>query len=122
MAAHRLAGKRGKLVLTITNDLYHGKSPSNFGRWFSVKMLWRTYPIADYIVTLTDHMRRDLCNDHGIAAQKLVTIPPSVDLDEIQERARATSALGSPHPWLSKSRPHDIPVLLHVGRISKQKD
>ncbi len=77
-------------------------------------MRW-LYPKADFIVVLTEFMRRELIATFRLYADNVVCIPNPIDLDFIQDKASVLFE----HPWFLPNRP---PIVMGIGRFSPQKD
>lgn len=115
LAARVLSGIRTRLVLTITNDLYHRASRDDRGQRFSVLVIRLLYAKADRVITLSQGMTDDLIQHEGLPAELLTVIPPPIDLQRIRALAREPVE----HPWLQSGGP---PVVLNVARVAEQKD
>ncbi len=93
-------------------------APSNFRKWrwrYLPKVVSRTYPGADAVVTVSSDVAEDLVTSIGLKKSSVTTIHNPVVDDGL--RARAQQALQ--HPWFA---PDTVPVILAVGRLTEQKD
>jgi glycosyltransferase involved in cell wall biosynthesis len=115
LAARLLSGISARLVLTITNDLYHRSSREDRGQRFSVLVIRVLYRLADRVITLSQGMTDDLIHKEGLPADLFAVIPPPIDLERIRSLAREPVD----HPWLQPDGP---PVVLNVARVAAQKD
>ena len=114
IAAHRRSRTRGRLVLTLTNALYHDGSRRNPYRWASLMLMRRFYGYADRVITLSRGMTNDLVRFEGLPAELFEVIPPPIDTKRIARLASESVD----HPWLQPGEP---PVVLNVGRLAAQK-
>ena len=114
LAASRLSLSPTRVVLTITNDLYHRASAQERGRKLSMFMIRRFYPLADKVITLSQAMTDDLVTKEGMPAELFEIIPPPIDIDRMDRLGREPVE----HPWLQPGQP---PVVLNVGRLAEQK-
>jgi glycosyltransferase involved in cell wall biosynthesis len=114
LASSRLALVPTRIVLTITNDLYHHGARRGRGRALSTFMVRHFYPFADKVITLSRAMTADLVRREGLPPDLFEMIPPPIDLERIQRLARDPID----HPWL---RPGQPPVVLNVARMAEQK-
>lgn len=106
----RLLSRSGtRLVVRVACALENVRG--HFRRW----LMGLLYPRADRVVALTDHMRRQLVAELRLPEERVVCIPNPVD----QERIRRKAIEPLEDPWLLEA---DEPLLLGVGRLSKEKD
>lgn len=92
----------------------HGRSKTIFGRVFLRLIKW-TYPKASAVVAVSESVRRDLITFVGLDRHKVHTIHNPIIHSNL-------SALGNDvisHPWFQSRQ---VPVILAVGRLSKEKD
>lgn len=114
LAASRLAFVSTRVVMTITNDLYHRGSAQDLGRALATLAIRRIYPSADKVITLSQAMTDDLVEKEGLPPDLFAIIPPPIDLERIGRLRRETVD----HPWLQPGQP---PVVLNVARLAVQK-
>lgn len=103
-----------RLMLTITNEIYHrmeGARDRKLGPW----LIKNLYARADKILTVSDGLKSDLAEMNGKLSAMAETIYPPMDV------AKIASSIDEPvdHPWFGA---RDVPVVLAVGRLCKQKD
>jgi glycosyltransferase involved in cell wall biosynthesis len=84
------------------------------------KALWNLpirlfYPMADEIVAVSKGVKSDLLQITGLPPEKISVIANPV----VSHRLYALAAAPSPHPWFDDKT---IPVILGVGRLTRQKD
>lgn len=79
-------------------------------RWL-VRLL---YPRADMIVAVAEGIKRDLTENFGLPAEKIVVIYNPIDVQSVRLRA----AEPVEHPWFEGS---GSPLLVAVGRLVKLK-
>jgi glycosyltransferase involved in cell wall biosynthesis len=75
----------------------------------------RIYPSADGIVAVSEGVADDLARTLGLPRKRIKVIYNPVVTPELLEKAKEPVD----HPWFQPSEP---PVILGVGRLSKQKD
>lgn len=109
LAAHALAGARGRLVLRASNHLVgggRGRPLADAVKRLSVRL----YARADRVVAVSDAVAaqvRRLC-----PAARVAVLPNPV----VEAGFAARMAAPMPHPWLAG------PVLMGCGRLERQKD
>lgn len=114
--AHRLAGVSTRLVLREANLPSHKARDARTLRGRTLPRLMRlAYPRADALVAASEDVAADLAATLGVPRASIRVIPnPTVDT-EVLARARDRPE----HPWLREAGP---PVILSVGRLTRQKD
>jgi glycosyltransferase involved in cell wall biosynthesis len=112
--AGRMALTPARLVIRIANTVsIQHRSPVK-KRLERLSLSW-IYPRADEIVAISEGVAADLSLYTGIATERMQIIyNPSIPA-HLAEKAR--QALD--HPWLL---PGEMPVVLGVGRLTRQKD
>jgi len=80
-----------------------------------LRMMRRLYPKADRIVAVSQGVADDLIALLNLPTEKVAVIYNPVVAPELFERAQKPIN----HPWLERNR---LPVILAVGRLTKQKD
>jgi glycosyltransferase involved in cell wall biosynthesis len=100
--------------LIISEHTYPSVNLSNerFG-WITKLFMRYVYPRADTIIAVSDGIKQDLMKRFNLSGKKIEVIYNPVDLKEIEICSRETIA----HPWFND----DIPIILSVGRLTKQK-
>ncbi len=114
--ARRIARVPSRVVVrmgtTVTAAL-RGKSGVRQRLWYlPMRML---YPLADEIVAVSNGVRKDLTAITGLPPGRIRVLPNPVISPRIMDLAREPVD----HPWF---REKDIPVILGVGRLTRQKD
>jgi glycosyltransferase involved in cell wall biosynthesis len=116
VVAKRLAGVRTRAVVRQADTL---SVASRLGRglvWPLMPALARTaYPCADAIVAVSRSVAEDLVSTLGVPSQRITVIPNPVVTSELFRLAKEQPK----HPWFEPGEP---PVVLGVGRLSRQKD
>ncbi len=74
-----------------------------------------SYRRADAIIAVSRGIGSDVLAETGIDAGKLFVLPNPV----IDDRIFAMGREAVPHPWLAEN---EIPVIIGVGRLARQKD
>jgi glycosyltransferase involved in cell wall biosynthesis len=114
--ARRLA--QGTTRLAVSEHLHLSRSKFGSARWrkpYLPHLLRRTYMAADAIIAVSDGVADDLAASTGIPRTRIMTIYNPVVTPELQTKAQEPLD----HPWFVPGAP---PVLLSVGRLSRQKD
>lgn len=110
--AARLAGGATPVMVTVHNTM----SESTGSDWGMEQRLLRTfYPWADWIVAVSRGAADDLARTTGLPRHRVEVIYNPVITPAILEQA----ARAPDHPWLAPGQP---PVVLGVGRLTRQKD
>jgi len=116
IAARRLSGVPTRIVFRLGTTLsaaLEGKSPLRKWLWYLPMRL--IYPAADGIVAVSGGVADDLSQITGLPPERFQVIPNPVITPRLAEMAREEVD----HPWLSKG---ELPVVLGVGRLTRQKD
>lgn len=71
------------------------------------------YSRSDLIIVLTEAMKRDLIGMFGIDAEKITVIPNPCDVEKIRELSKEKID----HPFFDT----ETPIIINVGRLTKQK-
>jgi len=116
LRARRRAGVPTRVVIRIGNTL----SESLAGRGFLRSLLRygpirRWYPNADAIIAVSRGVADDVVVTSGVDPDRVHVVPNPVVGPELDRLAEAPPD----HQWL---RSRDAPVLLGVGRLTRQKD
>jgi glycosyltransferase involved in cell wall biosynthesis len=114
--AARLARQDTPVVVTVHNTMSRstpeqGRLPG--GLW--PHLLRRFYPWAASVVAVSHGAADDLARTSGLPRDRMRVIYNPVITPAILARARQTPN----HPWLAPGEP---PVILGVGRLTRQKD
>lgn len=92
---------------------------SAFNRWLRVTPMRRLYPRADGVIAVSEGVRADTLVVTGLAPQRVVVIRNPV----ITPVLAAQAAEAVDHDWLrEESRPRDLPLIMGMGRLTRQKD
>jgi glycosyltransferase involved in cell wall biosynthesis len=114
--ARRLSGVATRVVVREANTLTQvTRGAGRDRRRFLPFLVRRFYPWADGIVAVSTGVAQDLETGSGIAAERMHILPNPVVTPELT--SKAAEALD--HAWFRAGQP---PVVLGVGRLSKQKD
>lgn len=73
------------------------------------------YPRADGIVAVSQGVAEDLVGITGLAAERIQVINNPIETDEVIEKGKEPVD----HPWFNSP---ELPVILGVGRLEKQKN
>ena len=114
--ASKLAGFRGKVAGNIQTTISEGLKDSNVIKKSMYVWMMRTfYKWADLIVAVSRGVADDVLQLTGLDPAKVTVIYNPVVTPEIFDLARQPLE----HPWLNES---GVPVVLGIGRLTKQKD
>jgi len=114
--ASRLAGYTGVVAGNIQTTISAGLADSNFmKRSLYFGMMRFFYKWADFIVAVSKGVADDIVQITGLPPEKVKVIYNPVVTSDIAERA----AEPIEEPWLSDG---DVPIILGIGRLTKQKD
>jgi glycosyltransferase involved in cell wall biosynthesis len=114
--ARRLAGVPKRVLVNEQNTVSSSAFNSAKRRQRLVPYLMkRFYPWADYIIGNSQGVAEDLSEVLGLPRQRVKILYNPVVTPEVQQKAEASLE----HPWFQLDQP---PVILAVGRLTKQKD
>ena len=115
--ARWLSGTSSRVVMIVQInltqqfcDLY-----SPMVRWLRSQVVKRFYPLADDIVAVSQGVAKDVASMMNVETSQIQVIYNPVIRSDLGDRA----AEPVDHPWFDSP---DVPVLLGVGRLVKQKD
>ncbi|MCI0562551.1 MAG: glycosyltransferase [Nitrososphaera sp.] len=114
--ARRLAGIPSRVLVNEQNTISH--SARNSVRWrqrMVPHLVRRFYPWADYVIGNSQGVADDLSQVAGLHHERIKILYNPVVTLELREKARVSLN----HPWFKASQP---PVVLAVGRLTRQKD
>ncbi len=127
LLARRLAGWRGRLVVSCHNHLsweqhnwstLHPRSQLQY-RLLMPALVGRAYPHADAIVAVSHSIARDVAATAHLPRARITVLPHPIVTPDMPARAAAAP----PHPWLHPTTGDtNVPVLLGVGRLHPRKD
>jgi glycosyltransferase involved in cell wall biosynthesis len=113
--SRRIAGSATRIVLAEHNTLSSVAQGEGDVRWQMYPTLARWfYPWADRLVAVSSGVASDLASLTHIPQEQIHVIYNPIITTELFEKSRAPLS----HPWFAKNQP---PVLLAVGRLTKQK-
>lgn len=114
--ARHMSGMKTRVVVrmgtTVTAAL-EGKSLASHWRWYLPMRL--VYPFADGIIAVSQGVADDLSRITGLPHSRMRVIANPV----ITPRLAALASEPVFHPWLDQPR---VPVVMGVGRLTRQKD
>ena len=111
-----MIGKPPRVMVTEHNHLTTAsQSATRLGDRMRPLMARWLYPRADWIVSVSEGVADDLARAGRVLRERIQVIYNSLDLDDIQRKA----AEPVEHPWFARN---DVPVILAVGRMYRQKD
>ena len=116
LRARRRAGVSTRVVLRIGNTLSASLAGrSAVRRWLRYLPIRRLYPLADAIVAVSRGVADDVVTTAGVDPERVHVIANPVIMPGLTEGVE----LRPDHPWL---RDRERPVILAVGRLTRQKD
>jgi glycosyltransferase involved in cell wall biosynthesis len=114
--AKMLSGVNTRLLVSERNNLSLSETAPQSWRAKTVLPLMRwAYPKADGIVAVSNGVADDLAQALTLPRERISVVYNPVVTQELLDKALAPLE----HPWLEHSKP---PVILAVGRLTKQKD
>jgi glycosyltransferase involved in cell wall biosynthesis len=114
--ARWLSRVKTKLVVTERNDLlFATQSNQNFKEKFRPFVVRFLYPYAEKVVAISKGVADDIATIAQGRLKLISIINNPIDGEYIQQKAQVTVE----HPWLTRK---EVPVVLAVGRLVKQKD
>ena len=107
------------VVVSERNALHtYCNAPANHRKWrwrYLPEVVRRTYPGADAVVAVSEHVTEELITKIGLQPGSVQTIHNPV----VDDSVRAKAAMMPDHPWFAADT---VPVVLAVGRLATQKD
>ena len=114
--AARLAGGRTPVMVTVHNTMSESTPDERgLGGRLALPLLRTFYPWAESIVAVSRGAADDLARTTGLPRERVDVIYNPV----ITPAILAAAARPPEHPWLAPGEP---PVVLGVGRLTRQKD
>jgi glycosyltransferase involved in cell wall biosynthesis len=114
--ASRLAGRGTPIVVTVHNTMSHSGREQGAAGARAWAWLMRTfYPWAAEIVAVSEGAADDLARTTGLPRKRVRVIYNPVITSALLARA----ARAPEHPWFAPGQP---PVILGVGRLTRQKN
>jgi glycosyltransferase involved in cell wall biosynthesis len=114
--AGALARVSTPVIVTVHNTLSQAaRNGSGINSWIWPFLLRTSYPRAHRIVAVSRGAADDLANTSRIPRERIEVIYNPVITPGLRERA----ARAPDHPWYAAGQP---PVVLGVGRLTRQKD
>jgi len=114
--ARRLAGIPIRVLVNEQNTISRSARNSTRRRQRMVQhLVKRFYPWADYVIGNSEGVAADLSQVTGLPRERIKILYNPVVTPEVREKARAPLN----HPWFEAGQ---LPVVLAVGRLTKQKD
>jgi glycosyltransferase involved in cell wall biosynthesis len=113
--ARKLAGVSTRVIVTVHNHLScESQNSTQLKRRLTPQLVKMFYPWADHVVAVSQGVASDLIKI-GIEPQKVQAIYNPIVTSELRLRLQETIE----HPWFEPGQP---PVILGVGRLTRQKD
>lgn len=116
LIANRLTGSMTKVVIRLGTNLSTALAHrAALNRWLRTMPMRLLYPMAERVVAVSEGVRQDTLAITGIDASRVQVIRNPVVTSQMLKQ----SMEACPHPWLDDDQ---VPVVMGVGRLSKQKD
>jgi len=114
--ARSIAGVSTPVMVCMHTTLSRALADKTFiQRWSWYILMRLLYPRANAIVGVSEGVASDMANITGLPSSRIHTIPNPV----ITQRLHTLANEPLVHPWFGT---HKLPVILGVGRLTKQKD
>ena len=110
--AAKLAGRGTPVMVTVHNTM---SESSGSGGGLELRLLRRFYPWATWIVAVSRGAADDLARTTGLPRSRVEVVYNPVITPAILAQSRTLPE----HPWFESGGP---PVILGVGRLTRQKD
>ena len=115
LIAKLLAGVDTRIVIRLGTHLSTALAQrSAFNRWLRTAPMRFLYPLAHKIIAVAEGVRQDTLALARLQDDNVVVVRNPVITDAMVANADEAT----PHPWFDE----DIPVILGMGRLSRQKD
>lgn len=116
VVARALAGVRPRLVGRLGTNLAAAlEGAGAFKRWSRYLPMRVLYRYVDAVVAVSTGVAEDTCRGTGLPPTKVHVVRNPVITPRLAQLAEAPLE----HPWLERGQP---PVILGVGRLTRQKD
>jgi len=119
LRARRLAGVDIPVAVRLGNNLSRSLEGRSFLRkWARKAPMRRAYHRADAVIAVSHGVAQDTAEITGLPLEAIHVLPNPVVTPDLEARAAPAPA----HPWFATDSRPAVPVLLAVGRLSRQKD
>ncbi len=113
LLAQKTSKSNAPVVVEIQNVMTMFLGGERFP-WGKRLLMRKIYPMADSIIILSDTMRKDMVQNFNTPSDLMSIIHNPMDIEKIEQ----LSAQDPCHPWFKDN----IPVVVSVGRLHRQKD
>lgn len=114
--ARLISGTHTRLAIRIGTTVSAAiKGKSLFQRWAWYLPMRIFYSRTDRIIAVSQGVARDICRITGLNEKKVTAVPNPVIHQRMYELAQEKTG----HSWLDSP---DLPVILGIGRLTRQKD
>ena len=114
LKARQFANTTFRLIVNEQNTLSLALQ-INLRRQFIEWCVKTFYPKADIIVAVSQGVAEDLIQNYGVPEEKVKIIFNPIATEELFELLKQPAS----HPWFEREQP---PIILGVGRLTRQKD
>ncbi|MFA9460559.1 glycosyltransferase [Thiohalorhabdus sp. Cl-TMA] len=119
LRARRIAGVSTRIAVRLGNNLSRSlEGRSRLRKWARTVPMRRAYHKADAVIAVSAGVAEDTAAITGLPRRAIQVLPNPVVTPDLEERARPIPE----HPWLRDQGEKDPPLILGVGRLSRQKD
>ena len=115
ICAKYLAFVKTCIYVSVHNTISYNIDKRSLKGWFQLLLIKLFYPFSNAIIVVSEEAKEDFIVNTGISNKKVQVIYNPVVTPDIFEKAKQPVN----HPWLRES---ELPVILGVGRLTKQKD
>lgn len=113
--ATKIARVKTRVIMTVHNSLSQIVNKSTMRGLIYLSLIRLFYPFANAVVVVSKEARKDFLKMTNLDSQNVKVIYNPVVTSEIYKKSKVLVE----HPWFAPGEP---PVILGVGRLSKQKD
>lgn len=116
LLACKIAGTNTRCVASVRN--FHSreyKSGISFSRRIVLNISGYTLSKMDHVFAVTKRIRKDVIKNFGVKSTNVSVVNSPILDSDVSDRAQEYVE----HPWFNDS---DLPVLISVGRLTRQKN
>lgn len=116
LIARKIAQSNTRIVVRLGTNLSTALAHrSGISAWWRRAPMRKIYSSVDKIVAVSEGVREDTLKITGLPAERVSVIRNPVISEKFYQSAKSEA----PHDWLMDSA---LPVIMGIGRLSKQKD
>ncbi len=115
LKARKRASSSTRIAIRLGTNLSSALTKrSVLNRWYRLRRIQKTYPLADTIIAVSNGVANDTHTLSHYPLEKIQVIRNPVITAQMREQAKESV----PHEWLND----EIPVVMGAGRFTDQKD